>query len=151
MCVCVYIRVYIYICIYIYLLTVGVSRSVLSDCEISLKLAYWAQLNFSRYCRHSVSDLDEFRRKLCARAALFETTESSVKIGAGKGRTLRKAVSHISCSRVPCEPRDVLRQRSGRVERCIVNYLHCWYSRDGVCLLRGTDWVFIYTGMLISR
>ena len=31
-----------------------------------------AQLNFSRYCRHSVSDLDEFRHKLCARAALLE-------------------------------------------------------------------------------
>jgi len=26
----------------------------------------------------------------------------------------------------------------------IYHLLTCFYNRDGVCLLRGTDWVFIY-------
>jgi len=26
----------------------------------------------------------------------------------------------------------------------IQHYLTCFYNRDGVCLLRGTDWIFIY-------
>ena len=79
---------------------------------------------------------------MVARSAV-QTTVSFVKIGAGKGRTFRKVMSRIACSRVPCDPRDILRESIGWVEQCIVNCLLCFYDRDGVCLLRGTDWVFV--------